>query len=106
MEKEFYIYTAKFNPEPEGGYTVIFPALRGIVTYGKSFEEAQDFAKDALVLHLESLIARKKPLPKDKKERKSQNVAFIAFHVKLIAGKVIVNWPYESTTCCNSERSR
>ena len=83
---EEFLYPAKFNPEPEGGYTVIFPALRGIVTYGKSLEEAENSAKEALALHLESLLARKKPLPKDKKERLSTN-AFLVFHGKLIAGK-------------------
>jgi predicted RNase H-like HicB family nuclease len=37
-----------FQEEPEGGYTVTVPALPGCVSYGKTFEEALEMAKDAM----------------------------------------------------------
>lgn len=48
-------YTAVFQKEPEGGYTVIIPALKGCVTYGKSVETASDAAKEAIESYLGSL---------------------------------------------------
>ena len=33
-------YTAIFQNEPEGGYTVVIPALKGCVTYGETIEKA------------------------------------------------------------------
>ena len=36
--------------EPEGGYTVIVPALKGCVTYGETIEKAADAAKEAIEL--------------------------------------------------------
>lgn len=60
-----YVYTAKFQPEPEGGYTVTIPALRGLVTYGETSDEAKANAYEALELYLESLLERNKPIPSD-----------------------------------------
>lgn len=50
-----YIYPAVFDPCEEGGYTVTFPDLPGIVTEGDTIEEALSMAKDALELHLYGL---------------------------------------------------
>lgn len=41
-------YNVIFQPEPEGGYTVIVPTLRGCVTYGKTLEEARTMVIDAI----------------------------------------------------------
>lgn len=48
-------YTAIFQKEPEGGYTVIIPALKGCVTYGETIEEASGAAKEAIEAYLGSL---------------------------------------------------
>lgn len=48
-------YTAIFQKEPEGGYTVIIPALKGCVTYGETIEEAGKAAKEAIESYLGSL---------------------------------------------------
>ena len=48
-------YTAVFQKEPEGGYTVIIPALKGCVTYGKTIEEATVAAREAIESYLGSL---------------------------------------------------
>ncbi|MFZ5844897.1 MAG: type II toxin-antitoxin system HicB family antitoxin [Patescibacteria group bacterium] len=48
-------YIAVFQKEPEGGYTVIVPALKGCVTYGKTIEEATKAVKEAIKSYLGSL---------------------------------------------------
>lgn len=60
-----YTFTAVFEPEPEGGYTVHFPALRGCITYGETLDQARDTARDALELYLESLLEDDVPIPVD-----------------------------------------
>ena len=49
--------------EPEGGFTAIVPALSGCVTYGRTVEEAEEMAKDAIAGYVESLKKHKEPLP-------------------------------------------
>ncbi|MDP1722651.1 MAG: type II toxin-antitoxin system HicB family antitoxin [Candidatus Gottesmanbacteria bacterium] len=58
-------YTAIFQKEPEGGYTVVIPALPGCVTYGKSIEEAANAAKEAIESYLGSLAKDGEPTPTD-----------------------------------------
>lgn len=41
-------YRLILMPEPEGGYTVKVPAIRGCITYGETIEEAIAMAKDAI----------------------------------------------------------
>ena len=49
--------------EPEGGYTVLVPALPGCITYGKTVEEAIEMARDAIVGYIESLIEDGEAIP-------------------------------------------
>ena len=59
-----YRYTIILQPdEEEGGYTVTVPALPGCITQGKTMDEAIEMAKDAICLHIESLIAEGQPVP-------------------------------------------
>jgi antitoxin HicB len=60
-------YTAVFDPNPEGGYTVTVPALRGCVTCGDNLKEAREMAADAIQGYCESLLIDGLSLPKDKK---------------------------------------
>ena len=46
-------YTITLRPEPEGGFTVLVPALPEIVTYGADEEEALQMAIEAIELALE-----------------------------------------------------
>ncbi len=48
-------YNVIFQPEPEGGYTVVVPSLRGCVTYGKNLKEAREMAIDAIQGFVKSL---------------------------------------------------
>ena len=61
-----YRYTIILHPDvDEGGYTVTVPALPGCVTQGETIEEAMAMAKDAIRLHIESLIADGEPVPEE-----------------------------------------
>jgi antitoxin HicB len=46
-------YTINLRPEPEGGYTVLVPALPEVVTYGETEQEALQMAREAIELALE-----------------------------------------------------
>lgn len=41
-------YTVILRQEPEGGFTVLVPALPEIVTYGRTMEHARSVAADAI----------------------------------------------------------
>jgi antitoxin HicB len=43
-------YAILLRAEPEGGFTVLLPALREIVTYGSDEQEALAMARDAIKL--------------------------------------------------------
>lgn len=60
-----YGYTVLYQPLSEGGYQVIVPALPGIVTYGRTLEEARELAQDAIVCHLKGLLKDNEEIPED-----------------------------------------
>ena len=41
-------YTIQLRPEPEGGFTVLVPALPEVISYGASEGEALRMAEDAI----------------------------------------------------------
>ncbi len=58
-------YTVVFEKEPEGGYTVLVPALAGLVTFGRTLREARTMAADAILCHLEGLRKDGEPIPRE-----------------------------------------
>lgn len=48
-------YTAVFEPDKTGGYSVMIPALPGCISEGETFEEALTNIKEAAELYLEDL---------------------------------------------------
>lgn len=58
-------YTAVFQKETDGGYTVIVPALKGCVTWGKTVEEAGKAANEAIRSYLGSLTKDNESFPPD-----------------------------------------
>ena len=58
-------YRIILRPEPEGGYTVTVPALPGCVTYGRTMEEANMMAADAVKAYLESMRKHAEPVVDD-----------------------------------------
>ena len=60
-----YQYTAVFDPDGKGGYTVTVPALPGLVTEGDTFEEAKAMVEEAIVGYLESLRKHGERIPEE-----------------------------------------
>jgi predicted RNase H-like HicB family nuclease len=61
-----YHDTIILHPDAEeGGYTVTVPALSGCVTQGETLEETIAMAKDAIRLHIDTLIADGTPVPEE-----------------------------------------
>ena len=56
-------YTAFFEANEHGGYTVTVPALPGLVTEGKDLDHARAMAKDAVHCYIEGLKKAKEPIP-------------------------------------------
>jgi antitoxin HicB len=60
-----YGYRVIYDQLAEGGYQVIVPALPGLVTYGRTLDEAREMAQDAIVVHLKGLIKDNEEIPED-----------------------------------------
>ncbi|NCN94801.1 type II toxin-antitoxin system HicB family antitoxin [Candidatus Wolfebacteria bacterium] len=58
-------YNIIFQAEPEGGFTVLVPALPGCVTYGKNLTEAKKMAEDAIRGYIASLNKHGEQIPID-----------------------------------------
>lgn len=58
-----YVYTAFFEANEDGGYTVTVPALPGLVTEGGNLDEARAMAKDAIRCYIEGLKKAKERIP-------------------------------------------
>ncbi len=56
-------YKVVLEPQEEGGYTVYVPSLPGCVSQGETTEEAMTNIKEAIEVYLDSLKARKIPMP-------------------------------------------
>jgi predicted RNase H-like HicB family nuclease len=59
-------YTAFFEANEHGGYTVTVPSLPGLVTEGRDLEHARSMAKDAIQCYIEGLKKAKEPIPVEK----------------------------------------
>jgi len=53
MKRKIFEYTAVFEEEKEGGYSVWVPTLPGCASQGETFEEALNNIKEAIELYLE-----------------------------------------------------
>jgi antitoxin HicB len=58
-------YRVIYEKLAEGGFQVIVPALPGIITYGRTLEEARDMAREAVICHLKALIRDNEEIPED-----------------------------------------
>jgi antitoxin HicB len=61
--KRTHEYTAFFEANEHGGYTVVVPSLPGLVTEGKDLEHARRMVKDAIQCYIEGLKKAKEPIP-------------------------------------------
>ena len=60
-----YDYRVIYEPLTEGGFQVIVPALPGIVSYGRTIEEAREMARDAITCHIQGLLKDNEEIPID-----------------------------------------
>jgi len=60
-------YRLILTEEPEGGFTVMVPALPGCITYGANLEEAKAMAKEAIEGYISLLKEQGEPIPDDSK---------------------------------------
>jgi len=58
-----HVYDAHFEPDPEGGFLVIFPDVPEAITAGRDEAEARRNAGEALGLALRGIVAAGSPLP-------------------------------------------
>jgi antitoxin HicB len=65
-KKRTHEYTAFFDGNEHGGYTVTVPSLPGLVTEGRDLEQARSMAKDAIECYIEGLKKAKEPIPVEK----------------------------------------
>jgi len=65
VSKQIYNYTAGFEENENGGYTVLVPALPGLVTEGKNLENAKEMAEDAILCYVEGLKISHEEIPEE-----------------------------------------
>ena len=58
-------YRVIYEPLAVGGFQVIVPALPGIVTYGRTIDEAREMAHDAIACHVQGLLRDGEEIPED-----------------------------------------
>ena len=58
-------FTVQLRPEPEGGFTVLVPALPEVVTYGADEDEAMDNAREAIELAIDVRRDEGEEIPED-----------------------------------------
>jgi predicted RNase H-like HicB family nuclease len=64
------IYTVVLTPEPDGSaVNAAVPALPGVLTWGRTIDEAYASAAEAVLLHLEGYRERGRAFPQDRPVR-------------------------------------
>jgi len=58
-----FSYTALYQPVRGAGYQVTVPLLPGLVTYGRTFDEARKMARDAIECYVEALKKDRERIP-------------------------------------------
>ncbi|OGH38537.1 hypothetical protein A3F59_02035 [Candidatus Roizmanbacteria bacterium RIFCSPHIGHO2_12_FULL_38_13] len=76
MKKRILEYTAVFQEEKEGGFSVWVPDLPGCASQGETFEDALKNIKEAIELYLED----SNETSKDTDEFKKQFVVPVQIH--------------------------
>jgi predicted RNase H-like HicB family nuclease len=56
-------YIALIHKEADSDYDISFPDLPGVISAGKTLDEARDMGAEALALHLEGLAEDKEAAP-------------------------------------------
>ena len=62
-KKRVHEYTAFFEANENGGYTVTVPSLPGLGTEGKTLDHARSMVQDAIQCYIQGLMKAKEPIP-------------------------------------------
>lgn len=63
--KQVHSFTAFFDRNRNGSYTVTVPSLPGLVTEGKTMESAREMAEDAIQCYIEGLKKDREEIPEE-----------------------------------------
>ena len=63
MDRTDQSFSVVLEPDPDGGYVAVVPALPGCYSQGDSVEEALANAREAILLTIEDLEATGEPVP-------------------------------------------
>lgn len=58
-----YSFTVIYTPVKDGGYQVSVPMLPGVISYGRTIEEAKTMARDAITCHIEGMKKEHESVP-------------------------------------------
>ena len=61
-----YPFTVVYEPVKKGGYQASVPLLPGLLTYGRTFEEAKEMARDAIRCHVEAMRKDNEAIPRER----------------------------------------
>ena len=61
-----YSFTVLYTPVARKGYQVTVPLLPGLVTFGRTFDEAREMAREAVACHVEALQKDHESVPTEK----------------------------------------
>jgi len=70
-------FPARFERQPEGGYTVTFRDVPEAITQGDTLEEAQDEAADALLTALDFYFEDRRPVPEPSPARRGERLVAV-----------------------------
>ncbi len=59
-----YAFTVIYE-KVRGGYEVLVPRLPGLVTFGRSFDEAREMAREAIECYLGALLSKHERIPSE-----------------------------------------
>lgn len=88
-------YIALIHKDPGSQFGVSFPDLPGLITAGKTMDEARSLAAEALAFHLEGLTEDGEPIPEPATieaimaERENRDAVAILVDAPKAAGKAI-----------------
>lgn len=60
-----YSYTVIYESVKQGGYQVTIPLLPGLITYGRTFEEARKMAREAALCYIGASLKKKEEVPEE-----------------------------------------
>ena len=91
-------YIALIHKDENSDYGVSFPDLPGVISAGRTLDEARDMAAEALAFHLEGMQADGEPLPEPSS---LEDIMAIAEHRNAVAALIQAPSPDVKTVRVN-----